>query len=289
MYGCLVGYCINRSSRATEDFSHESPEIMSSIQAVPFHWTLSQLFQKATEGYGYAKRCLAFWYLNRIDLRAEIQDRVDAFIFEAELLNPRAIICEGWCYQFGIGLPKDTQKAFDCYLKAHRLDPTYSEPYRLLGLCYLDGVGIGRNLLLALKYFQETVEIDGGEGEENNGISMLSLGFCFAQGVGMQRNQSRAIKFYLSAAEKGNSAAAHNLGLYYRNGYGGVTRDFTHAFHFIQKAAKDGNSDALFSLGRCYELGEGCIQDRNRALYHYKQAALMGDELSRQKIQTWSM
>lgn len=251
----------------------------------PFPWTVTHLFHRATEGYGYAKKCLGYWYSFREDLKEEIEERVEEFLYQVELGDPRAILCQGWCYQYGIGLSKDPKKALDCYILANQLDASLSEAYRLIGLTYLDGginnpLGVAAITKQAIQFFQKAMEVGSGDGDENNGINMISFGYCYAAGiVGVPISQEWAVHWYTEASKKGNCVAYNNLSVHYRDDEG-VSQDFYRAFDYLNKAAKLGNADALYSLGRCYDIGEGCRQDKTLSIHYYKQAAIMGDDLA---------
>lgn len=243
------------SSSASSSSSVKSSLFSSSV------CTLSDVFKKAEEGYGYAKRCLAYWYLKRKDLREEIKEYVSSHQKLAENGHYLSLLYVGWCYQYGIALKKDGKKAFDCYITARDLDPYASEAYRLIGLCYSDGIGVSLDFKKALDNYQKALEF--GE----SGIAMVSYGYCFDEGEGVERNQVEAVRWYTFAANKyGNSAAMYNLAIHFRDAEV-MNVNVEKSFQLLLLAARDGNSDALYSLGRAFEIGEGCVRDQNQAIH----------------------
>lgn len=252
----------------------------------PFLWTVTLLFHRATEGYGYAKKCLGFWYAFREDLKPEIKEKVEEILYQVELGDPRAILCQGWCYEFGIGLTKDPKKAFDCYILSNQLDPSLSEPYRLIGLTYLaGGINNPAGVEKAFQFFQKAMEVGSGDGDEDNGINMISYGYCYGRGIGVPSLPELAVQWCTEAAKKGNCVAYNSLGVFYRDGRG-VSQDFYRSFENFSKGAKLGNAEALYSLGRCYDIGEGCSRDRSLAIHYYKQAAIMGDDYAIHRLRS---
>ena len=81
----------------------------------------------------------------------------------------------------------------------------------------------------------------------------------------------------LQAAEQGNTAAQHNLGVMYENGEG-VRQDDAEAVRWYRQAAAQGLAQAQYNLGVEYETGRGVRQDLALAQEWYGKACQNGDQ-----------
>lgn len=97
----------------------------------------------------------------------------------------------------------------------------------------------------------------------------------FDKGDGVERDYANAVHWYRLAAEQGNAAAQHNLGVMYADG-SGVAQDEAEAVHWYRLAAEQGNAAAQFNLGLMYADGSGVAQDVALSVHWYHQAAEQG-------------
>jgi TPR repeat protein len=81
--------------------------------------------------------------------------------------------------------------------------------------------------------------------------------------------------FALVNAEKWQSQAMLNVGIFYEQGHG-VARNFTKALEWYQKAADVGEAEAYMRVGLCYEIGIGAAADPGKALAGFDKAAGLG-------------
>jgi TPR repeat protein len=73
----------------------------------------------------------------------------------------------------------------------------------------------------------------------------------YDNGSGVTQNKSKAVEWYQEAADQGNVAAMHNLGVMYYTGEG-VQQDKARGIMYLKMAADQGNENAqkaLRSLG----------------------------------------
>ena len=75
--------------------------------------------------------------------------------------------------------------------------------------------------------------------------------------------------------------AFYSLGHSYRDGDYGLPQDFNKATELWQKAAELGSICAHYNIARDYHLGEGVEEDTDKAMYHFKLAAIGGHESAR--------
>jgi TPR repeat protein len=84
-----------------------------------------------------------------------------------------------------------------------------------------------------------------------------------------------AFRQFMPAAEHGNPAAQHRIGVMYALGQG-VEQDYAEATRWFRKAAEQGHGEAQFSMGLRYFLGQSVAQDDKEAARWFRLAAEQG-------------
>jgi localization factor PodJL len=109
----------------------------------------------------------------------------------------------------------------------------------------------------------------------------LAMARLYADGAaGVTQNAAEARKWTARAAEGGDTAAMHNLALYYFRGEGGA-QDTAAAAGWFRKAAQRGVVDSQYKLGQLYMAGSGVPRDFSEAYKWFSIAAAAGDASSR--------
>lgn len=127
-------------------------------------------YQKAQEYYeksaklGNAQAACNLGYIYDFGRTGE-QNHEKAFYYYSEAAlenNANACYKVGDAYLYGNFVAKNMRMAFLNYTKALKLvedsdedEDIKSDIYYRIALCYLDGIGVGKNLLMALKYINE--------------------------------------------------------------------------------------------------------------------------------------
>src|SRR5689334_10625681 len=93
-----------------------------------------------------------------------------------------------------------------------------------------------------------------------------------------RNDYSTAYRLWRGQAEKGEAAAAYNLGLLFREGHG-VQQDFAEAARWFTSAAKQGFAIAEVDLGALYADGRGVPKDDAEAVKWFRMAAAKGDRV----------
>ena len=108
---------------------------------------------------------------------------------------------------------------------------------------------------------------------------MYKLGVCYKCGEGgLTKDEAKAVEWYQKAAEAGSVRAMCSLGFCYDFGQGGLTRDEAKAVEWYQKAAEAGEATAMCNLGYAYAHGQGGLtKDTSKAVEWYKKAAEAGE------------
>ncbi len=107
---------------------------------------------------------------------------------------------------------------------------------------------------------------------------MYRLGICYKYGEGgLTKDEVKAVEWCQKAAEAGDAEAMCSLGCAYEWGEGGLTRDEAKAVEWYQKAAEAGNARGMENLGGCYEYGTGGLtKDEAKAMEWYRKATEAG-------------
>jgi uncharacterized protein len=115
----------------------------------------------------------------------------------------------------------------------------------------------------------------GAEAGERRAQTLLCLAYDF--GADIEPSASQAARWCESAAKQDDQLARYVLGLYRREGLGGLFKNERQANELIADAAHKGDARAQFDVGNLFLVGErGFDQDDGRALDHYRRAAEQG-------------
>ncbi|MBQ2790737.1 MAG: SEL1-like repeat protein [Thermoguttaceae bacterium] len=231
----------------------------------------------------------------------------NAALEAAEAGNPFAIRVVAVCYENGLSVEKDEERAAALYKLAFQgfkeLADSDARAKFNLGRCYWEGKGAARDPRAAVRWFLEAEKAGSalargalsvcyfqGEGverdvkeavrwlrlgaERGDVRAALTLGVCCENGVGTQASFAEASRYYRDAAEAGSGEAARRLG---RRRY--LDGDYAAAVRWFRKAAKNGDELANYYLSLCYENGEGVEKDAKKAEELYRSVfGTKGDE-----------
>ena len=173
----------------------------------------------------------------------------------------------GSCYLNGIGVEQDEKKAFIWLRKAAEAGQVYA--MSILGICFANGIGVRTNERLAYEWAKKAAEV-------GDTTAMLNLGICYRTGIGVEPNERLALEWVKSAAELGDASAMDNLGFYYEIGCGVEPNEYK-AFEWFQRAAEANHATAMGHLAFCYEKGFGVEPDEDKAFEYFQKGAEAGD------------
>lgn len=138
-----------------------------------------------------------------------------------------------------------------------------------LGLLYLDGQGVKRNLAMALALLTRAAN-------GNDPRAQFRLGLIFHDGQGVAADPARAAQLFRNAAEQGHTQAKYALATILANGEG-VPRDFWQAGIWFRRAADDGFHAAYFTVGYMNEIGAVASPNAVEAARWYYDAVRWND------------
>jgi len=98
-----------------------------------------------------------------------------------------------------------------------------------IGIMYMDGKGVARNMPLAVQWMSRSAANGSSLGQNN-------LGGLYRDGKGVPRDFAKALTYFSASAAQGNAAGQLNLGLMYLYGQG-VRQDLSRAYMWFDLAA----------------------------------------------------
>lgn len=144
----------------------------------------------------------------------------------------------------GIDVPQNLQKGVAFLQEA--VDIGSPEAMVELAVCHMIGMGVVRNIKLAVGLFEKAAKCDAKERNsmagEYDGIAhaQFHIGLCFANGTGKTVDYSQARRWYEKASDRNHAGAANNLAILYARGLGGAKCP-TRANQYFILSANRGN------------------------------------------------
>ncbi|QZT39003.1 sel1 repeat family protein [Halosquirtibacter xylanolyticus] len=121
---------------------------------------------------------------------------------------------------------------------------------------------------------------------QNNSEAYNALGILYLYGKGLPKDTLKAFDMFKKSAELGLKDGMCNIGKLYREGKGGVERNYTEAFKYYKMAADAGHHLATYSLARSYYRGEGVEKNFDIAYPLYKKAASFNIPVAKFRVGT---
>ncbi len=108
-----------------------------------------------------------------------------------------------------------------------------------------------------------------------------NLGYLYENGLGLIASRTRAAKLYERACQgfacqPADPIGCTNLGIYAREGWGGVPRDLARAAELFARACAADQASGCTNLGRLEEDGQGIARDVAAAVEHYRRGCTLG-------------
>ena len=180
----------------------------------------------------------------------------------------KAKMCErllelGICYMNGGGVKKNLTSGFQCFEAAMNFGN--AEAITNVGLCYHWGKGVAYDSAKAFNCFTQASEM-------GNNKAKFYLGFNYYNGWNNTTNKLKAVELWKEAASNGDAYSSLQLGLLYYEG-NVVSKDFNKAFQYFSKAADKDIPLACYQLSICYSSGNGVVKDEMKAFEYLSRAA----------------
>ncbi|RIB26278.1 kinase-like domain-containing protein [Gigaspora rosea] len=128
-----------------------------------------------------------------------IKDKVAQLSFTdcqklADVNDPDGVYWLGYCYEYGIGIEKDENKAFIHYQKS--ADMNNSKGMYKVGYCYSLGIGVEKDNYKAFEHYKKSAEIN-----DLNGIFKTAI--CYYYGIGVEKDTTKFREWRKNKSEYG--------------------------------------------------------------------------------------
>ncbi len=190
-------------------------------------------------------------------------DSFNNLLEQAEHGAVQSQLSVGKAYLNGLGVSRDTKKAFYWYQKA--ADQGNPAAQTRLGWMFENGKGVTRDYKKAYEWYKKAAEQGYAQGQR-------PLGVLYELGKGVKKDSAKAAYWYKKAAEQGIARAQVNLGILYETGLG-VEKDYEQALYWYRESIKRNYARGQTQLGRMYEYGHGVEKDLKQAKFWYEKAA----------------
>ncbi|KAF0536876.1 calmodulin-dependent protein kinase [Gigaspora margarita] len=105
----------------------------------------------------------------------------------ADMNEPDGIFWLGYCYEYGIGVEKDVNKAFIHYRKSAEMNNP-NGIYQV-GYCYYLGIGVEIDMHKAFVYYLKSAEA-------GNSTGIFKTAVCYNHGIGVEKSEDKC-KYWL--------------------------------------------------------------------------------------------
>jgi TPR repeat protein len=170
-----------------------------------------------------------------------------------------AILFLAKCYEEGVIVEKDENKAKNYYRKAAKLGNTDS----MLKLATLLSKGTNDNKREAIKWYRKLAQ-------DGYSIAYYLLAELLNH---VSNNQAEALTWYLQAADEGYTKAQFEVGMRLKEGLYGCKIDIPKSMAYFKLAAVSGHIDAQFIYATALKEGNGVAINMKEAAVFFKKAA----------------
>lgn len=148
---------------------------------------------------------------------------------------------------------------------------------RLLGIMYLNGKGVKKNIKEAKMWF-EMAAVQG------DSTSQFYLGWLYECGYELCQSNKQATYWYMEAAKHKNMAAMKRLGKISL-----INMQYDEAIRWYEEAAKQHDADAAYELGFIYFVDTYGKENEKRSMEWFKCAADYGSEAGEKTIEAYKI
>ena len=185
----------------------------------------------------------------------------------------------GNCYFNGFGVGKNMKEGVELYRKAAEQGNHFAQFF--YGLCVYNGTETERDTKEGVSWHQKAYDGLIVLAQAGDPEAQNIIGMYYEQAFGdMKKNPAKALEWFTKAAEQDNLDAQVNVANYYFEGRSGIVpQDYDNALTWFRKAAEKGSAFAMFRLGEYYEKGYGSVEkDIVEAVKWYSKAKENGSK-----------
>lgn len=202
----------------------------------------------------------------RDETQAESTRKLEEITKDSSEKNSFALFLLGFCYDRGIGVAQNYEKARGYYLEAASLENAFAE--WALGFMFARAKGVPEDAKKACEWLEKAAK-------KGYAMAQASLGTMYYYGSGIDKNEKKALELFKAAIDDDIYARTH-IGLIYLNGQG-VAKDLKLALDCFQKSANEEDSLAQLIMARLYRQGKVVKKDEKMAAEWFQRAAMQGE------------
>ena len=203
--------------------------------------------------------------------------------FAAERGYQPAFLTLGQCYAYGRGTQKQPEQAVHWFLQTDYSQDI--DTLAFLAWCYDTGMGVVQDTQKAYDHWIDAAWQGHPDGfrfcqiaaDAGHVRGQFTLGIFYQDGIDVPADIQSALRLFHRAAEQNYAPAQYRLGTLYADGDYGIEKDPTIAVQWFRLAAAQNNSDAQHQLAYCLATGEGVEQNQEEAAKLWQELALEGD------------
>lgn len=167
--------------------------------------------------------------------------------------------------------PAEQRRGFEMMTRAYADEEIRPLAAAEMGLAYMFGFGVERDLKRGVDLMEEAERGDGADASV-----LFLLGQTYENGWGGRTNDVRkAYSYFLRAAERDHWKAAWHVGMMLLNGEG-VVRNDREAYRWVRKSGEGGDLQGQISTAVMLALGQGVAENQAEARLWYEKAAVRG-------------
>ncbi len=256
---------------------------------------VGNLEKQAKDGFPNAQIALGYLYLTgeNKDVKQDYKKAVYWFQKAADKGNGIALFNLAICYDKGLGVKADPEKAHTLYVQAAekgileaQLNAAVNLEARAQALCdqaVKEKKAANAAEAAALPEVRKAYEdafrfyrlsADQNPSDPNLGAVRKTAVFL-TEGIGCKADPAAAAAYFRIGAEKGDTRAQVRLADCYQRG-AGVDQDNREMLHWLMAAAAADDAEAQAKIGFCYAEGIGTVRDSRTAFRWFGKAAKAG-------------
>lgn len=256
-----VGHDVDTLSMSVSD---SSASVVDSVAVVNPKILYVSEFRLRYDGYK-----LSGFYLDQIVERTGKDERVLSAVSEPCEFIPAPVDYQGFTYN-GLSESVKSSKRELRELLNQKMKESGSSTSALndVACMYASGIGIRKNMKMAVAYFMEA-------SVKNNLFGMLNMAQLYRDGLGVEKDVEKARELYHRAYNSGYTDAMVFCGDTYLEDAADTVSDYQNALACYQKAVLKRCPFAAYRLGWLYREGLGVEQNIEKAWEYYQQALVM--------------
>ena len=167
----------------------------------------------------------------------DIFERVEKAAKQGDAVSQRNL---GYCYEKGLFVEKDPEKALEWYIKAGDQENEAGDPKDVVanynaGQLYRTGEGVDTNLEAAIKYYFRAAS-------KNDIAAQNALGVVYETKYEKDENKTdleMATRWYLRAGQQDDAIAQTNIGSFFSEGTNITAQDYSEAYFWYSLALRN--------------------------------------------------